>query len=120
MIHMMKAIRPLLFFPVIDGNYHSRLQHVTTNVDGTGAVGGCSGWVVCGGSLQALYEAARQVGWVLTPIGLGGLPPPGKPRVGPVRAGSERCYCRLSSDGEKLHPENWAPPWLRASKEAWG
>lgn len=46
------------------------LQHVTTNVAGTGTVGGCSGWVVGGGTLKALDEAARQVGWVLTPVGL--------------------------------------------------
>lgn len=40
------------------------------NAAGTGVAGGCSGEMVCGGTLQALYEAASQVGWVLTPVGL--------------------------------------------------
>lgn len=62
---MIKAIPPFLFL-VIDGNYHVS----ATRAAGTGEVGGCSGWVVCGGTLQALSEAAQQVGWVLTPVGL--------------------------------------------------
>lgn len=96
-----------------------RLRHVTTNAASTGVVGGCSGRAVCGGTLQALYEAAKQVGWVLTPAGLWGLSPPGRPHAGPVRAGSEGCCCRLSWDCEKPRSENWAPPWLWASQEAW-
>lgn len=62
---MIKAIPPLLFL-VIDGNYHL----LATRTAGTGEVGRCSGWVVCGGTLEALSEAAQPVGWVLTPVGL--------------------------------------------------
>lgn len=41
-----------------------------TNAGVTGAVGGYSGQVVCGRTLQALFEATRQISQVLRPAGL--------------------------------------------------
>lgn len=93
-------------------------KHVTANATGTCAVGEFIVWVDCRGTKEARHEAARQVGWVLTPVGLRGLCPPGTLHAGPVRAGSACCCCLLSWD-DTQHPENSAPPWLRGLWEAW-
>lgn len=98
-----------------DESLLSAARRETLLVPGRGT-GEVVGWFVADHYRHFTRQPDGSGGGGLTPTGLRGPFPPGRPRVGRVRAGLECCCCRLS---ETVRSENSAPPSLEAWEEGW-